>query len=117
MILRTSAYSYNALSVNSVNVKKRLLLIFAHFTQNSVTDASHNGSTLVVCTRSRKNQETQEGILEWLQQLELAYVELMGRRKDPELHAKMLCEGMVQMQSELIVCVVNERRKSLVQVY
>ena len=61
------------------------------------------GSILVVCTRSRKNQETQEGILEWSKQLELAYVELMGSRKDPELHAKMFCEGMVQMQSELTV--------------
>ena len=35
----------------------------------------------VVCTRSRKNQETQEGILEWSQQLELACVELMSSRK------------------------------------
>ena len=65
-------------------------------------------SIFVVCTRSRNNQETQEGILEWSQQLELAYVELIGSRKDPELHAKMFCEGMVQMQSELMVCLVNE---------
>ena len=57
-------------------------------------------SILVVCTRSRKNQETLEGILEWLQRLELAYVELMGSRKDPELHAKVFCEGLVQMQPE-----------------
>ena len=47
----------------------------------------------------------------------LAYVELMGSRKDPELHAKMFCEGMVQMQSELMVCLVKEQRKSLVHVY
>ena len=71
-----------------------------------MTDAFH--SIFVVCTRSRKNQETQEGILEWSQRLELAYVELMGSRKDPELHAKMFCEGMVQMQSELMVCLVDE---------
>ena len=66
-------------------------------------------SILVVCTRSeKKKQETQEGILEWSQRLELAYIELMGSRKDPELHAKMFCEGKVQMQSELMVCLVNE---------
>ena len=38
----------------------------------------------------------------------IAYVELMGSRKDQELHAKMFCEWMVQMQSELVVCLVNE---------
>ena len=37
-----------------------------------------------------------------------AKLELMGSRKYPELHAKMFCEGMVQMQSELMVCLVNE---------
>jgi len=62
-------------------------------------DTSHNGSILVICTRSRKNIENLEGILEWSQWLELAYVELVGSRKDPELHAKMFCEGIVQMQS------------------
>ena len=40
--------------------------------------------------------------------------ELLGSRKDSELHAEMFCEGIVQMQSELMVCLVNERRKSLV---
>ena len=50
-------------------------------------------SILVVCTRSRKNQETQEGILEWSQWLELAYVEHMGSRKDPQLHAKCFVRG------------------------
>ena len=43
--------------------------------------------------------------------------EFLGSRKDSELHAEMFCEGIVQMQSELMVCLVNERRKSLVQVY
>ena len=74
-------------------------------------------SILVVCTRSRNNQETQEGILEWSQRLELDYVELMGSRKDPELHAKMFYEALVQMQSEQMVYLVNEQRKSLVHVY
>ena len=37
------------------------------------------GSIFVTCTKSRKNQETWEE--EWLQQLELAYVDLMDSKK------------------------------------
>ena len=82
-----------------------------------MTDTSHNGSILVISTRSRKNKETLEGIREWSQRLDLAYVELVRSRKDPELHAKMFCDGMVQMQSELMVCLVNERRKSYIKTW
>ena len=63
------------------------MFILAHFHLSCLLEAE-------------KNQETLEGILEWLQRLELAYVELMGSRKDPELHAKLFCEGLVQMQLE-----------------
>ena len=84
-------------------------LLISHKTR-TVTDASHNGKHL-------RCLYTQEGILEWSQRLELDYIEVMGSRKDPELHAKMFCDGMVQMQSELMVCLVNERGKSLLHVY
>ena len=56
-------------------------------------------SILVACTRSRINKVTLEGVLEWSQRLKLAYVELMVAKKDPELHAKMFCEGMVYSQN------------------
>ena len=66
---RTSAYSYNALAVSEfIKCEQeifvhRVYLLISHKTR-TVTDASLNGSILVVCTRSRKNQETIEGILE-----------------------------------------------------
>ena len=73
------------------------------------------GNGFVVCTRSRKNLKTErKGLLswEWSQQLELAYFDLMGSRKDPELHTKMFCEGM-HGSDALMACLVNERRKSI----
>ena len=71
---RHNLHNYTALSQRTGTLRNAVVLALPHLTLS------------LRSTRSRKNQEILEEILEWLQRLELAYVELMGSRKDPELH-------------------------------
>ena len=56
-----------------------------------MTDVSHN---LLSVLEAEKNSVREGGSWEWPQQLELAHVDLMGSREDPE--------------QRLMVCLVNE---------